>query len=135
RARRRRQGHLSRRGAKLPADVPARVRERRGTAPARLRRGRARLVRRPRRRAALMSNVTALRAAVLAAVTLVAAVIALALTHGSPSKPRVPAGAGTWYRALAAPYTPATTAKRGACGAIIRADTIGVAHPVLPCGV
>ena len=82
-----------------------------------------------------MSNVTALRAAGLAAVTLVAAVIALALTHRGPSKPHLPAGAGTWYRALAAPYTPATTAKRGACGAFIRADTIGVAHPVLPCGV
>jgi rare lipoprotein A (peptidoglycan hydrolase) len=82
-----------------------------------------------------MPNVTALRAAVLAAVTLVAAVVALALTHGSGSKSRVPAGAGAWYRALAAPYTPRAVAKRGACGAFIRADTIGVAHPVLPCGV
>jgi rare lipoprotein A (peptidoglycan hydrolase) len=82
-----------------------------------------------------MSNVTALRAAALAAVTLVAAVVALALTSGGNPRSRTPAGAGTWYRALAAPYTPTTTAKRGACGAFIRADTIGVAHPVLPCGV
>jgi rare lipoprotein A (peptidoglycan hydrolase) len=82
-----------------------------------------------------MSQVTALRAAVLAAVTLVAAAIALALTTGGSSKSRTPAGAGTWYRALAAPYTPSTKAKRGACGALIAADTIGVAHPVLPCGV
>src|SRR5581483_8066247 len=39
-----------------------------------------------------------------------------------------------WHTALAAPYTP--SAKKGtACGQPVNAQTVGVAHPVLPCGV
>jgi rare lipoprotein A (peptidoglycan hydrolase) len=75
-----------------------------------------------------------LRAAALAGVALVAVAIALALSHRSTSTSDVPAPAGQWYTALAAAYTPSTTTKKGACGVVIRANTAGVAHPVLPCG-
>src|SRR5262249_7823593 len=37
-----------------------------------------------------------------------------------------------WNTALAAPYTPA---RQTACGQRVRRGTLGVAHPVLPCGV
>jgi rare lipoprotein A (peptidoglycan hydrolase) len=82
-----------------------------------------------------MPQSIALRAAGLAAVTLVAAVIALALTRGDgDSDAKAPKGTGTWYRALAAPYV-AAKPKRGACGVMIARRTMGVANPVLPCGV
>jgi rare lipoprotein A (peptidoglycan hydrolase) len=74
------------------------------------------------------------RAAALAAVALVAIAIALALTHGDRSND-LPSGAGQWYTALAAPYTPSSTTRKSACGVTIAGDTVGVAHPVLPCGV
>jgi 3D (Asp-Asp-Asp) domain-containing protein len=75
------------------------------------------------------------RAAILAAVALVAIAVALALTHHTHGKPKLPAAAGTWYSALAAPYTPSKGRTKSACGVTIVASTIGVAHPVLPCGV
>jgi rare lipoprotein A (peptidoglycan hydrolase) len=84
-----------------------------------------------------MPNSTALRAAGLAAVTLIAAVVALALTNrgGGGSHDKLPAAAGDWYQALAAPYVETAKPKRGACGVVIAAQTMGVANPVLPCGV
>jgi rare lipoprotein A (peptidoglycan hydrolase) len=83
-----------------------------------------------------MPQSIALRAAGLAAVTLVAVVIALALTRGDGSSDKkLPPAAGNWYHALAAPYVDTAKPKRGACGAMIGADTMGVANPVLPCGV
>jgi rare lipoprotein A (peptidoglycan hydrolase) len=83
-----------------------------------------------------MPQSTALRAAGLGAVTLVAAVLALALTRGgSGSHDKLPAGTGNWYRALAAPYVETAQPKRGACGVVIGPKTMGVANPVLPCGV
>jgi hypothetical protein len=85
-----------------------------------------------------MPQSTALRAAGLAAVTLVAAVIVLALTRtsGDDSKHKLPPPAGNWYRGvLAAPYLPTAKPKRGACGVLIGPQTMGVANPVLPCGV
>lgn len=76
-----------------------------------------------------------LRAAVLAAVALVAIAVAIALSH-HPKKPSdLPPAAGGWYTALAAPYTPSSGSTKSACGVVIDAKTIGVAHPVLPCGV
>jgi rare lipoprotein A (peptidoglycan hydrolase) len=39
-----------------------------------------------------------------------------------------------WRTALAAPYAPSVR-KRTACGQRVDAHTLGVAHPVLPCGV
>jgi rare lipoprotein A (peptidoglycan hydrolase) len=76
------------------------------------------------------------RASLLAGLTLAAAVIAFAVAretrHGSAEK--LPAPAGGWYHALAAPY-PEAPATRGACGVVIDSRTLGVANPVLPCGV
>ena len=82
-----------------------------------------------------MTTHVGLRAAALAGVAIVAVAIALAVAHGSDKKNDLPAAAGNWYTALAAPYTPSATAHTGACGVTIRASTAGVAHPVLPCGV
>jgi rare lipoprotein A (peptidoglycan hydrolase) len=84
-----------------------------------------------------MPQSTALRAAGLGAVTLLAAVLALALTRGddNSSHGKLPAAAGNWYRALAAPYVETAQPKRGACGVVIGPQTMGVANPVLPCGV
>src|SRR5205085_6361751 len=94
-----------------------------------------RLVRRSRRRS-LMPQSSALRAAGLAAVTLVAAVAVLALTHNrGDSHQKLPRPTGNWYRALAAPYLATAKPKRGACGVVSGPRTLGVANPVLPCGV
>jgi rare lipoprotein A (peptidoglycan hydrolase) len=83
-----------------------------------------------------MPQSIALRAAGLAAVTLVGVAIALALTHdGGHKGKKLPPAAGNWYHALAAPYVETAKPKRGACGAMIGAETMGVANPVLPCGV
>jgi rare lipoprotein A (peptidoglycan hydrolase) len=76
-----------------------------------------------------------LRAAILAAVALVAIAITFALYHRSSSSANLPAAAGDWYTALAAPYTPSNGRTKSACGVAIDTKTIGVAHPVLPCGV
>lgn len=71
----------------------------------------------------------------LAGVALLAAVISLALTSGrSDDSSKLPRPAGTWYTALAGPRGPASFGKRTACGETLAADTVGVAHPVLPCG-
>jgi hypothetical protein len=83
-----------------------------------------------------MPHSIALRAAGLAAVTLVAAVVALALTRGGGgSHDKLPPPTGNWYHALAAPYVETAKPKRGACGVVIGPRTMGVANPVLPCGV
>jgi rare lipoprotein A (peptidoglycan hydrolase) len=75
------------------------------------------------------------RSALLAGVALVALAIALAVEHQGKHKESLPTPAGQWYTALAAPYTPSTTTKKGACGVAIGPKTAGVAHPELPCGV
>jgi hypothetical protein len=82
-----------------------------------------------------MRTPVAFRAAALAAVALVAAAGALAF-RGSHSKTKsdLPPGAGPWHSVLAAPYTP-KPGKRGACNVVITKDTVGVAHPILPCGI
>jgi rare lipoprotein A (peptidoglycan hydrolase) len=78
---------------------------------------------------------TGLRAAALAGVALVALAVALAISHHHAKKAALPPPAGNWYTVLAAPYTPSAAPKKSACGVEIGADTVGVAHPVLPCGV
>ena len=75
-------------------------------------------------------------ALVLLGVGLLAAVVAFAIanrTHKSSTE-KLPAPAGAWYRALAAPYPEAKPVK-GACGVVIDRNAVGVANPVLPCGV
>jgi hypothetical protein len=72
----------------------------------------------------------------LAAIAVLAAVIVLALSLGRSDGTT----AGSlpqpvhWYLALAAPYAP-RVGTRTSCGQRVTKDTLGVAHPVLPCGV
>jgi hypothetical protein len=75
-----------------------------------------------------------LRAAGLAGVALVALAVALAVSAHHKKKAPLPTPVGQWYTALAAPYTPSPSAKKGACGVVIGPKTMGVGHPVLPCG-
>jgi rare lipoprotein A (peptidoglycan hydrolase) len=75
------------------------------------------------------------RAATLAAVALVAIAVALALSHHAKPTSALPLPAGDWYTALAAPYTPSKGHTKSACGVTIDTKVVGVAHPVLPCGV
>ena len=74
------------------------------------------------------------REIVLAAIALLAAVVALAVTHGTRKDANgFPQPEGS-YTALAGSSGPAAFGRRTACGQVIRSDTEGVAHPVLPCG-
>ena len=73
------------------------------------------------------------RVGVLALVVLVAVGVVVALTWkpggGSPQVKPV----GTWYTASAASYAP--RGSKTACGVRVTPALVGVAHPVLPCGV
>ena len=78
----------------------------------------------------------------LAAVTLVVGVAAIALgrrdSGGSKAVPHgvpVPGTKNGYYSARAAPYGPTAAHPRTACGQAFTEETLGVAHPVLPCGV
>ena len=85
-----------------------------------------------------MTPALAQREIALAAVALLAIVAAVAITSATDSKRderRAAQGqASTWYSALAAPYRFPPGARRTACGHPTNASTLGVAHPVLPCG-
>jgi hypothetical protein len=91
----------------------------------------------------VISHGLARRGIALAAVALLGGVLAFAApswrdddgarTGRTPSQVPVP-GAG-WYEALAAPYPIASRRQRTTCGQPIGPRTLGVAHPVLPCGV
>ncbi len=82
-----------------------------------------------------MTGSAGMRAAVLGAVALVAIAVALAVSHRTNRSSNLPAPAGYWYTALATPYASSESRKKTACGVVIKADTVGVANPVLPCGV
>lgn len=77
----------------------------------------------------------ALRTLALAGVALLAALVSLAIARPRHEGERLPQPSGTWYRAFVAPYKPAASRKRTACGQRIGPDTRGIAHPTLPCGV
>jgi hypothetical protein len=83
-----------------------------------------------------MREALALRAFGLAAVALLAAVSAWAIVHlrGDDRKTTLPQPV-TWYTARAAPYGPTQGHRRTSCGEVFDDSTLGVAHPVLPCGV
>lgn len=87
-----------------------------------------------------MSPALALRGLVLAAVALLAAVVALALTsrRGGSDPIRlpepVPAPGGGWYEALAGRESPDLYGRPTTCGHVLARTSMGVAHPVLPCG-
>jgi rare lipoprotein A (peptidoglycan hydrolase) len=81
------------------------------------------------------------REAALAAVAVLALVVALAIgavtgRAADDAAETEPASepAGDWYVALASPYAFEQGAKRTACGIAIGPRTMGVSHPVLPCG-
>ena len=81
------------------------------------------------------------RTIALAAVALVAAVAVLALTGGDadddetgPQQVPVTAGGGGWYTALAGSRGAARDAERTTCARILTGRSLGVSHPVLPCG-
>jgi rare lipoprotein A (RlpA)-like double-psi beta-barrel protein len=91
-----------------------------------------------------MSEGLAQRQVALAGAALVAIVVAFLVTSFA-DEPRpsaqearlpeaVPAPGGGWYQALAAPYRFRRDAPTTACGHRPDASTLGVAHPVLPCG-
>lgn len=72
----------------------------------------------------------------LSGLALVAAVVALAATreNGSSTGALPPPG-GQWFTALAGPQAVPTKPRRTACGHTLNAQSLGVAHPVLPCNV
>ena len=79
------------------------------------------------------------RTIALAAVALVAAVAVLALTERAAvdeaGPQQVPvAGGGGWYTALAGSRGAARDAERTTCARILTGRSLGVSHPVLPCG-
>lgn len=87
-----------------------------------------------------MNLALAQREVALAGIALLAATTALALASPrlAASNDRlpqaVPAPGGGWYTALAAPQPDSELARRTACGHILDLSSVGVAHPVLPCG-
>jgi rare lipoprotein A (peptidoglycan hydrolase) len=82
------------------------------------------------------------RGVALAAIALLAGIVAFAAASGGDGgkekkilpKP-VPVPGSDWYRSLAAPYPATTKRVRTSCGQRLGPKTLGVAHPVLPCGV
>lgn len=82
------------------------------------------------------------RAVALAAVALVAAVATLALTGGADDEPETSSGprpvpvatSGGWYTALAGSRGASGDAERTTCRRILTGRSLGVTHPVLPCG-
>jgi hypothetical protein len=68
---------------------------------------------------------------------LLAAFVALAVAsrfRDSPAGPTLPARVGNWYQARAAPLRADLEGTTTACGVELRAQTMGLADPVLPCG-
>jgi len=74
-----------------------------------------------------------------AAVALVAAVVAIAVSRdrSEASEPALPVAApapgGGWFKAIAVPARTPKRPRATACGFRLTAETVGVAHPVLPC--
>jgi len=91
----------------------------------------------------MISRGFARRGLALAAIALLGGVLAFAAgsiagrDDGTTTREvkEVPVPGADWYRALAAPYPASTRRQRTACGQPLGPRTLGVAHPVLPCGV
>jgi hypothetical protein len=88
-----------------------------------------------------VSAAIAQRLLVLGAVAVLGAVLALVVvdaTRGETPVTGAPAGAvapgGGWYEALAASRGPAGDAEKTTCGLVLTEASLGVTHPVLPCG-
>jgi hypothetical protein len=80
------------------------------------------------------------RIVTLMAVALLAGLGALAVLQladepeSNPPPPSAAAPGGGWYEALAASRGQAGDAERTTCGLILTGKSLGVTHPVLPCG-
>ena len=88
-----------------------------------------------------MTVALAQRQLALVGIALLAAMVALALasprlggTDDNTLPGSVPAPDGGWYSALASTQADSEIARRTACGHILEVGSVGVAHPVLPCG-
>ena len=79
-----------------------------------------------------MTTAAARRIASLAAVAVLAVAVVVYFDQRHHDHSNLPAGAGPWTPALAAAYAPVG---HTACGVKVTAATVGVGHPVLPCGV
>lgn len=84
-----------------------------------------------------MNPILAQREIALGGVALLSVLVSLAIgAPGGGSKastlPQPVGNSSSWYRALAAPG--GAVGRRSACGIVVRKTTLGVAHPVLPCG-
>ena len=84
---------------------------------------------------ARMTPRLAQREVALAGLALLAVAVVASRSPHRPARRRrtAPQPEGS-YVALAGSSGPAAFGRRTACGGVIRADTIGVAHPTLPCG-
>ncbi len=80
-----------------------------------------------------MERVATRRAAAVAGLVILVVAIALAVARRGDHTKRLLQPVGQWYTALASSHIPQSA--KGACGIAIDAKTLGVAHPVLPCGV
>ena len=88
-----------------------------------------------------MPATVAQRLLVLAAIAFLGAIAALAVIEQRATDQGadlVPTGAvapgGGWYSALAASRGTAGDAEKTSCGFVLTANSLGVTHPVLPCG-
>jgi hypothetical protein len=86
-----------------------------------------------------VQNALPQRLVVLAAVALLAAVASVAIVsergtnEGAAALTSAPAPAG-WNVAFAGSRGPTGDAQRTTCGQVLTAESLGVTHPVLPCG-
>jgi hypothetical protein len=87
-----------------------------------------------------MPDVLAQRLVLLGAIALLGGLVALAIVdHRSrDDRPAGLVGAAApagWNTAFAGPRGPTGDAQRTTCGQVLAPDSLGVTHPVLPCGV
>jgi len=74
------------------------------------------------------------REVALAGLALLAVAVSLAVTAQTRDKTSTAPEPEGSYTALAGSSGPAAFGRRTACGGVIHPDTVGVAHPTLPCG-
>jgi rare lipoprotein A (peptidoglycan hydrolase) len=75
-----------------------------------------------------------MRELALAGLALLAGVVALAILAQTRQHAAAAAQPEGSFQALAGSSGPAVFGRRTACGGVLRPETIGVAHPTLPCG-
>lgn len=89
-----------------------------------------------------MSPILAQRQLAIASVALLGVVLSLAIaardSRSEDAAPRLPQPAVSdvsgWYRALAGVRSGKLSGRRSACGQALSRKSLGIGHPVLPCG-